>query len=1167
MNRFVHPAERGVRLRHFGLLVVRFQTPPPPPPLLLTKGGLCHRVGTALNSNFPTQERWITSSLPTILSNTMMVSGDNPFAAASRRMDRSRWGLKSSKFRNSSRIPLVLACEPTMAFAINTTKPLPTMPTFKRRARKRRDHPDTMTTSSQPSVLAPDPVDARTTNQMGLLEAVSEPGREQPVQFAAQCTPTLKQGSAPGLQRSTAAGEHQSPGRSADESDRRFAYNEYGPPALGQSGEGQGTTAEQVEDLTRTDSPSTRSNAPAMPVELTLRLSLRERRPKIQLTIPRTKSKTYAAIPHDDHPGQRRPASRGATKGVSPPSTTSRSRGDAGNSPTKLSVVSPLSTMEMPQPRRPFTTFSFEGLTDDPANRETLLSKSTFSSSSEDAGEHDDQSSCYSSHSSISSFASDPTAAKLVVPNAELPVVSPTAAGGFDAGRSASKSPAPSQVMRSLPCRNDGANRNKPLPPAPGPDEVKSLNYSAHPFGRTSSTTAGRKNRGLLPLSRQSTMSVSSRVSLRSKYTPTDFEPGDNALQRSSSKNLAPASPADPVSPTLSQAELELEAHLCAIDEYGPVDGPEVPLVDDPLQIRRGPMHMQPSRKPPSPQPSQVTAERLLPDGKAHPAKAATHVAMQMRPGKDSDRTLGTRVSAPAVGSKDKANRVLGRSGQATTTGRQPSAGPPGEPSESPHSGRNISMDDAETPVTDRSPLISDAAFEEVRQRLEFLSPKSDALQDFLEFHQQNFPDAGVTPPPRQEASTGTRSIDSSCRPTEPSKSPRRAPPPHLPTRPHPFTPAGRTPRAGPRARRDPRPRPGRSQTTSDVPTGDVPVPSPGTSVQQSRAGEDEERMISAAAAEQVLLCVLENLDHLQDLFAAATVSRGFYRTFKRHELRLMKNALYRMSPAAWELREMSPPVPAGEGAGPGSTSAYTPSLYLQSYMKDMYTMVALKSMILVHCESFLRVDTITALAGAETVRASQIDDAFWRVWTFCRLFGCGTKREDDIVGQMDWLRGGVQARQQARSMRPRDQSSEGDGNDTSFNRGPAFGQGNHGGLGAEELYDMTEIWTCLGVLVGGFQGKRELAREFGVFDNANIPVDNVEKEDAALGIALDPIDANKANEQQRNGPTTSLLWLRPLFSMSHQLQAPRPPRSRMLTPEDIPPGPLPRRVSRDPPF
>lgn len=45
----------------------------------------------------------------------------------------------------------------------------------------------------------------------------------------------------------------------------------------------------------------------------------------------------------------------------------------------------------------------------------------------------------------------------------------------------------------------------------------------------------------------------------------------------------------------------------------------------------------------------------------------------------------------------------------------------------------------------------------------------------------------------------------------------------------------------------------------------------------------------------------------------------------------------------------------------------------------------------------------------------------------------------------------------------------------------------------------MTEIWTCLGVLVGGFQGKRELAREFGVFDNANIPVDNVEKEDAML--------------------------------------------------------------------
>ena len=251
------------------------------------------------------------------------------------------------------------------------------------------------------------------------------------------------------------------------------------------------------------------------------------------------------------------------------------------------------------------------------------------------------------------------------------------------------------------------------------------------------------------------------------------------------------------------------------------------------------------------------------------------------------------------------------------------------------------------------------------------------------------------------------------------------------------------------------------------------------------------------------LLRILQNLDNLQDLFATATVSRGFYRTFKRHELPLMKNALKGMSPAAWELREMSNPYPGLQSKDNDSPRLdYTPSLYLQHYMRDMYTMIALKSMILIHCESFLRADTITALAGGETERASQIDDAFWRVWTFCQIFGCGNNREDDIVGQLDWLRGGVQAKHQARNMSTK-QRSELDRNSIMFKPPTSFGQGNTGGLSAEDLYDMTEIWTCLGVLVRGFQGKRQEARDFGVFANADITPGDVEAEDALLGTFL----------------------------------------------------------------
>ena len=243
--------------------------------------------------------------------------------------------------------------------------------------------------------------------------------------------------------------------------------------------------------------------------------------------------------------------------------------------------------------------------------------------------------------------------------------------------------------------------------------------------------------------------------------------------------------------------------------------------------------------------------------------------------------------------------------------------------------------------------------------------------------------------------------------------------------------------------------------------------------------------MISADAAERVLLRILENLDNLQDLFSTATVSRGFYRTFKRHELSLMKNSLFSMSSAAWELRETSSPFSAEEEGRSSPKLGYTPTTYLQDYMRDMYTMIALKSMILIHCESFLRADTITALAGGETDRAAEIDDAFWRVWTFCKLFGHGTNREDDIVSQMDWLRGGPLEKQQ---------QAAGSG---AFLAG--FGRGNKSGLSADALYDVTEIWTCMGVLVRGLQAKRQLARDYGVFDNSGIASGNVHEEDAML--------------------------------------------------------------------
>ncbi|KAL9107347.1 MAG: hypothetical protein Q9227_007712 [Pyrenula ochraceoflavens] len=256
----------------------------------------------------------------------------------------------------------------------------------------------------------------------------------------------------------------------------------------------------------------------------------------------------------------------------------------------------------------------------------------------------------------------------------------------------------------------------------------------------------------------------------------------------------------------------------------------------------------------------------------------------------------------------------------------------------------------------------------------------------------------------------------------------------------------------------------------------------------------DKPEFVSAHAAESIILRIMENIGSLSDLFNTATISKGFYRIFKRHEMHLIKNSLFNMSPAAWELREVSPPWSIGTlDDNDEPCPEYTPSLYLRHYSRDMYTMVALKSLILVHCESFLRVETITGLAGIDERRAAEIDEAFWRVWTFCRIFGCEKNREDDLVGQTDWLNGGVLARQQGTNTSSTIIESF-DTNSALFDPVPGFGVGNGEGLSTAQLYDVIEIWTCLGVLVQGFHGKLDEAREAGVFEN--LPESQLKVED-----------------------------------------------------------------------
>ncbi|RAH66675.1 F-box protein [Aspergillus aculeatinus CBS 121060] len=252
---------------------------------------------------------------------------------------------------------------------------------------------------------------------------------------------------------------------------------------------------------------------------------------------------------------------------------------------------------------------------------------------------------------------------------------------------------------------------------------------------------------------------------------------------------------------------------------------------------------------------------------------------------------------------------------------------------------------------------------------------------------------------------------------------------------------------------------------------------------------------------EAIILTILRQVDSLDDLFNVSLICKSFYRSFKDHELELIKNAVFAMSPPAWELREMSPPwgtewqVLVDPDA---PVPEYTPALYLKHYAQDICTVAQLKSIILARCSSFLRPDTIRGLSGLDDACATEVDEAFWRVWTFCRLFGCGKHREGDIAGQMAWLEGGVNVTDQRVSV-AQSITDHFDMGSVLFEPPTGFGHGNTGGLSQKQLHSMTEIWTCLGVLLQPMHGKARMAREVGVFDGHNVKDNATAKEEAVL--------------------------------------------------------------------
>jgi hypothetical protein len=268
-----------------------------------------------------------------------------------------------------------------------------------------------------------------------------------------------------------------------------------------------------------------------------------------------------------------------------------------------------------------------------------------------------------------------------------------------------------------------------------------------------------------------------------------------------------------------------------------------------------------------------------------------------------------------------------------------------------------------------------------------------------------------------------------------------------------------------------------------------------------SLIAEEEDREIPSDAAESVLYHILRHLGSLEDLFNMVVINRGFYRVFKRHELEITRAVLKKMSPAAWEYRETCLPLDLADEDSAVPLPEYTAASYIESYLRDANTIGRIKDVVLKRCQSMLRVETVEALTSHSGRKASAVDDALWRIWTFCRIFGCNRNREEDTVVQNDWLKGGPLAHQMACGSTICSSDSFYISS-TLLNVPEYFASGNGAGLSAEELYDMTELWNCLRSITHSVGGRTEQARQHGVFDNTDVRGGDIDGEELMLGMS-----------------------------------------------------------------
>ncbi|KAF9884095.1 hypothetical protein FE257_002325 [Aspergillus nanangensis] len=205
---------------------------------------------------------------------------------------------------------------------------------------------------------------------------------------------------------------------------------------------------------------------------------------------------------------------------------------------------------------------------------------------------------------------------------------------------------------------------------------------------------------------------------------------------------------------------------------------------------------------------------------------------------------------------------------------------------------------------------------------------------------------------------------------------------------------------------------------------------------------------------DRIVLRTLKAAPSLEVLFDLKDTNTTFNNVYENNALSLMQGTLWKMSPPLWELREMGIPW-----ATPGTENylhrlpvidEQTPTVTAENYLCHYEYEICVLARLIGHLFSYKNLHE-------NGMAISAIHDALVRIWTFCRIFGCGKYHQADWEGQQEWLAGGVRANGLTGSFSFGWESSE-----VLALAPEGFGRGNSSGLSIRQTKIMQSVWRRL---------------------------------------------------------------------------------------------------------